>query len=137
LANEANLDTSTAVAFVSEGSPVRTLLKGFVQGKPLVMTETAAREFQIIVAGFAGPLEQARALRLLTRVTVVPDGPSARALALRPTKGLGANDIIILGTGDQLGIVSMTADGRAVRSAQAQGVDFPVFLHAPVRLMGT
>jgi predicted nucleic acid-binding protein len=131
-----NLDTSTPIAFVSEGSPVRQQLKAYVQGKGMVMTDTAAREFGAIIAAVAGPQEQARAARFLSRITTVPDNPSRRALTLVPTRNLEPNDIIILGTGDQLGIVTMTADQRAVRAAQAQGVDFQVFIHSPVPLAG-
>ncbi|WP_254434416.1 DUF1308 domain-containing protein [Dolichospermum sp. UHCC 0352] len=45
-------------------------------------------------------------------------------------------DIIILGTGDQLNIVTTTADAKAVRAASAQGVDFHVYIHPPFPLTG-
>ena len=131
------MDTNTALAFVSEGSPVRHQLKAVVQGKQLVMTQTAAREFQQIVATIGGPSEQARAQRLLIRVTIVPDNPSARARGLTPTRNLQPNDITILGTGDEMGIITLTADQHAVRAASSQGVDFQVFVHPPVPLTGS
>ncbi|MDZ7961490.1 MAG: DUF1308 domain-containing protein [Aulosira sp. DedQUE10] len=40
----------------------------------------------------------------------------------------------MLGTGDQIGIVTMTADLKAVRAASAQGVNFNVYLHPPYPL---
>jgi hypothetical protein len=43
---------------------------------------------------------------------------------------------IILGTGDRLGIVTMTADAKAVKAASHQGVNFHVYLHQPVPLQG-
>ena len=46
------------------------------------------------------------------------------------------NYIIILSTGDQLNIVSTTADAKAVRAASAQGVDFHVYIHPPFPLTG-
>ncbi|MCV3215913.1 DUF1308 domain-containing protein [Plectonema radiosum NIES-515] len=46
------------------------------------------------------------------------------------------NDIIILGTGDRLGIFTTTADAKAVRAASAQGVDFNVYIHSPCPLTG-
>ncbi|WP_277926138.1 DUF1308 domain-containing protein [Nostoc sp. FACHB-857] len=49
---------------------------------------------------------------------------------------MGANDIIILGTGDRLGIVTMTADAKAVRAALSQGVKFNVYIHQPCLLTG-
>ncbi len=56
---------------------------------------------------------------------------------LKPTRRIGASDIIILGTGDQMGIVTMTADAKALRAASAQGVDFNIYLHQPYSLTGS
>jgi len=137
VADEVNLDTGTAIAFVAEGSVIRHQLKAYVSGKGLVMTATALRELQILAAKYAGPLEQARLSRFLARVRTASDAPSARAVALQVTGNLGANDIIILGTGDKLGIVTMTADVRAVRAAKAQAVEFAVYLHLPIFFAGT
>jgi predicted nucleic acid-binding protein len=131
-----NLDTSTAISFVAEGSTVRHQLKAFVQNQQLVMAQTAFDEFVNIVKYSGGSVEQARADRLLQRVTVIPDHPSIAAQALQPTRSLDVNDIIILGTGDQMGFVTMTADAKAVRAAGAQGVDFNVYLHLPYPLTG-
>ncbi|MEH2114609.1 DUF1308 domain-containing protein [Nostoc sp.] len=43
----------------------------------------------------------------------------------------------MLGTGDQMGVVTMTADAKAVRAASDQGVDFNVYLHLPFSLTGS
>jgi hypothetical protein len=85
---------------------------------------------------FGGPLEQARAQRLLNRVDIIPDAPSARAAGLTPTRNLDINDIKILGTGDRLGVATLTADRKAIRAAKAPGVDSVVILHIPVPLKG-
>ncbi len=111
-------------------------MKALVAGKSMVMTATAEGEFRKIVATFAGPLEQARALRFLGRVRLVPDGLSARAQALTPTGNLEWNDIVILGTGDALGLVTMTTDRRAVSAALSQGVNFQVSFCQSIRLTG-
>ena len=100
------------------------------------MTETAVKEFKNIVNGAGGALEQARTKRLLNRVTIIPDNPSARAINLQITKKVGANDKIIFGTGDNLNIVTMTNDAKFVRGASAQGVDFNVYVHSPMPLTG-
>jgi hypothetical protein len=84
----------------------------------------------------ASLLEQARTNRFLQRIIIIYDNPSPRALKLQPTRKLGVNDIIILGTGDRLGIVTTTADAKAVRAASAQGVDFNVYIHSPCPLTG-
>lgn len=133
-APKVNIDTGTANAFVSEDSPLRHQLKSFVDGKQMVMTDTAVSEFKNIVNGVGGPLEQARAQRFLNRVNIIPDSPSTRSLGLQTTKKVGANDITIFGTGDNLGITTMTSDAKFVRGAQAQGVDFDIFVHDPVPL---
>lgn len=132
-----NLDTNTAIAFVAEDSTVRYQLRRFVQTQQLVMAQTAFDEFVNIIQYSAGALEQDRANRFLDRVTIVPDNPSVAAQTLKPTRSLDPNDIIILGTGDQMGIVTMTADAKAVRAASAQGVNFNVHLHSSYPLTGS
>jgi hypothetical protein len=134
--DQINLDASTGVALVSEGSPDRKFIKAAIAGKRMVMTKTAEQEFMLIVSLFAGPSENARAMRLLGRVTIVPDNPSARARRLRPTQNLEPPDIIVFGTGDELGIVTTTSDRQAVSAARSQGIDFAVFFHAAIRLQG-
>jgi hypothetical protein len=137
VADEINLDATAAVAFVAEGSSVRHQMKATVLGRVMVMTATARQEFARILKGSAGPREQARAHRLLTRVTVIPDNPSARALGLTPTGNLEASDIAIFGTADAMGIETFTADRRAVSAARYQGVSFTVIFHQPASLTGT
>ena len=132
-----NLDTNTAIAFVAEGFPVRHQLRAFVGNQHLVMVQTAYDEFLRIIQASGGTAEQERAERFLKRVTVIPDNPSTAAQMMKPTCRIGANDIIILGTGDQMGIVTMTADAKAVRAASAQGVDFNAYLHPPYSLTGS
>jgi hypothetical protein len=131
-----NLDTGAAHIFVSEGSPVRARLQAFVRGKAMIMCETARREFLRAVSKYGGPREQARAGRLLARLTIVSDNPSSRAQALRTTRGIGPADKIIFGTGDSLGAVTATADARATRAAAAQGVVFLTLILPQVRLTG-
>ena len=132
-----NLDTNTAIAFIAEGSTVRHQLQEFVNDRQMLMTQTAFDEFMNIVQRSGGESEQARANRFLQRVIIVPDAPSTAALTLQPTRSLDVNDIIILGTGDRLGVVTMTADARAIRAASAQGVSFAVYLHPPYPLIGS
>ncbi|GAX37491.1 DUF1308 domain-containing protein [Nodularia sp. NIES-3585] len=131
-----NLDTVTAIAFIAENYPIRSLLRQYVNGQEMVITQTAFAEFTNIVKTVGKLSEQTRANRLLQRLTIIPDNPSPRALNLRPTRKLGRNDIIILGTGDKLGIVTTTADAKAVRAASAQGVNFDVYIHQPFPLTG-
>ncbi len=94
-------------------------------------------EFLRIIQASGGSAEQKRAERFLLKVTVVSDNPSFAAKMLKPTRRIGYSDIIILGTGDQMEIVTMTADAKAVRAASVQGVDFDVYLHPPYLLTGS
>lgn len=131
-----NLDTGSAIALVAQDSLVRHLLRQYIGSQQMVMTQTAVAELSDIIRGVAGQLETARYVRFLQIITVINDNPSPRALTLKPTRRLGENDIIILGSGDRLGIVTLTADSKAVKAALAQGVDFSVYLHAPYPLKG-
>lgn len=90
----------------------------------------------LIIQRSGGALEQARYGKFLPKITLILDNPSARALKLQPTRRLERNDIIILGTGDKLGIVTMTADVSAVKASLAQGIDFNVYLHPSCSLTG-
>lgn len=131
-----NLDTGTAITLIAENSPIRFSLRSYIGGHSLIMTRTAVTEFISIAFTIGGVSEQARANRFFKRIQTVPDSPSQRALNLRPTRRIGEQDIIILGTGDRLGIVTLTADSKAVKAALAQGVDFQVYVHPPYSLTG-
>ncbi|MDQ2792762.1 MAG: DUF1308 domain-containing protein, partial [Bacteroidota bacterium] len=61
---------------------------------------------------------------------------SVRASELTVTKKVGANDKIIFGTADKLGIKTVTADAKFLRGAEAQGVVFDAVVHPPVPLKG-
>lgn len=102
----------------------------------MMMTETAETEFRSAASRLAGPEEAARAERLMGRVTVIPDDPSARVAGLTVTKKVGANDRLIFGTGDRMGIQTLTSDARFVRGAAAQGVDLDVFIHRAFSFLG-
>lgn len=131
-----NLDTGTGITLIAEGSSIRYQVRQYIQKQQMLMTQTALNEFTQIVQLVGGKLEKARAERFLQRVIIIFDNPSTRALKLQPTRRLGENDIIILGTGDRLGIVTLTTDAKAVRAAMAQEVSFDVYIHPPYPLTG-
>lgn len=126
-----NIDTGAAISVVSEQSSVRGVIKAAVGNNEMVMTQTARSEFTNIVGKSGGPLEQARAQSFLNKVTPIADNPSARALGLNLTKKVGANDKIIFGTADRLGIRTITTDAKFVRGASSQGVNFNTTVIAP------
>jgi hypothetical protein len=69
-------------------------------------------------------------------VQIIPDQPSAAALRLRITNDLELEDIIIFGTGHQLGIRTVTADRRAIREMWAQRLRIAVDYIPSVNLAG-
>jgi hypothetical protein len=100
------------------------------------MCETAFREFDDAVSRLAGPSEKAAADALMTQVRIVPDNPSSRALGLDLTRRVGANDRVIFGTADQMGIPIFTSDLNFLRGAAAQGVWFEALVHPPASMRG-
>ena len=86
-----NLDTSTGIAFISEGSPVRDRLREYIGEQQMVMAQTAFDEFTNIIQNIGGTLETARSNRFLRRITIISDNPSSRSLNLETTRKLGAN----------------------------------------------
>jgi hypothetical protein len=107
-----------------------------IGGRNMLMSQTAADEFTGAVSRLAGPLEKSAADGLMSQVTVIPDNPSALAAGLRVTRQLGANDIQIFGTADQLGVPIFTSDAKALRAALGQGVEFDAVVHAPFSFKG-
>ncbi|QPI50217.1 DUF1308 domain-containing protein [Massilia antarctica] len=102
----------------------------------MIMTETTAAEFTNIYSKIGGTKEAARAQRFMEKVKIVPDNLSVQAQNLKVTNSVGANDIKIFGTADQLGIQTLTSDAKFLRGTKAQGVDFDAYLHPPVSLTG-
>jgi hypothetical protein len=93
------------------------------------VTQTASDEFVIGVLRYANTAEYFKAVVWLSAAAEIPDDPSDRALALRRTKTVLDKDIIVFGTGDEWGLVTVSGDRKFYRAAQAQGVDFDAFLH--------
>jgi hypothetical protein len=131
------LDSSTARAIASDtDSAVRSRLLAQIGDRSMVMTRTAADEFQSAVSRLAGPMEKTAADDLMSQVSVVADNPGARAAALSVTRGIGANDISVFGTADRLGITIFTSDLRALGAANGQGVLFDAIVHGSFSFLG-
>lgn len=112
-------------------APVLPQLQSFMAGKELVACSAAVTDFQEILRTLGGAKEKERAQTLLRSVTVVPDQPSPRSLALTPSAAVSPRSIAIFGTGDALHAVTMTANRKFVRAAANQGVHYSVFIHEP------
>ncbi|WP_437621378.1 DUF6531 domain-containing protein [Sorangium sp. So ce1151] len=135
LSCKVNVDASSARALVS-CHPDRDKVLALIQGKKLVMTETAAEEFYRAAMKYGGPVEKARALALLLDAEIVADNPSPSFMALKETKSVGYNDKLVFGTGDRLGIPTITSDRKFSRGASSQGVTPNVIEHESISFVG-
>ena len=100
----------------SISDPVVLLQVAAIQDRRILIPQTAFRESSNRIGSQGSPAEQARFFALLAMSERVPDNPSARFQ--RPeTGGMGANDLIIFGTADQLRVPVLTTDARFVRAA--------------------
>ncbi|AZM48454.1 hypothetical protein DMB38_24100 [Streptomyces sp. WAC 06738] len=135
------IDAGTARALSSADMSVGQRINAMIGNRDVFMSQTAMTEFQAAVsrgvsAGWVGPQEQNLAAALVNRVQVVADTPSARALGLNTTKKVGANDIQIFGTADELGMQIFTADLKFLVGAEAQGVVFDAIVHPSMNFIG-
>ena len=138
---QVNLDTGSAVALVSADTSApaiiaRTTVETLLRSSDPIMTRTAVVEFFRQVVTIAGPQERRAAASLMTQVKEVPDDPSDRVRSLRYTRSIKEPDILIFGTGDRHGIITVTADDSFVRAAASQGVTLNAVVHKPVPLTG-
>ncbi len=137
-----NVDAGTARAVVAQDSPVRHEIKAFVKDKEMVMTQTAHDEFSEALGRLGGAKEKARGKKFLDRVTVIPDDPSDRVMNLKPTKRIKPPDQNVFGTGDKMGITTITSDKKFPASAADRGfqkdgaVVLDVYVHQPFSFIG-
>ena len=115
-------------------APSMPAIRQFIDDKSWCACETAVQDFRAIVDTVGGPAERRRALDILSRVSVVPDRPSDRALGLRVTSSIRPRARIVFGSGDRLRAVTTTANVAFVRAAAQAGVEFVTFLH-PARAL--
>jgi len=102
-------------------------MNALLVAKQPVATRTALAEFTGGAYNTAGPNEKLLVAIFLSGVQPIPDTPSARVMNLNIQskslqKKLGYRDRVILGTGDALGIQTITSDGTFVQEANKQGV---------------
>ncbi|GFY70635.1 UPF0415 protein C7orf25 homolog [Trichonephila inaurata madagascariensis] len=147
-----NLDVSTFLAYVSNmtnghchakykekllmdlaemerAHAVKPVLDQLFQGRKLVCCETAHRDFLEILSTVGGESEKQRASEMLNKVSIVPDNPSPKALALEKTSKIKERSKIVFGTGDSMKAVTVSANLGFLRAAQSQGIKFVAFVH--------
>lgn len=134
---EVNLDTGTIIGATSMRNPFLAMaIHAYLADKRPVVTQTALTEILTGNIHFAGPTERAMLGIFLMGVKIIPDDPSERVMKLTTTRKLGANDKIIFGTGDKLGIKTITGDRDFRNAAAAQGVVLDVVVHPYARYLG-
>jgi hypothetical protein len=136
-----NLDSSAVIAASQVKDPwLSAAVNAHLANMQPVITRAALGEYMSGSVRSAGPVEGMRALILLMRTHVVADNPSARVSALPTSKSAFKKaspvDRIVLGTGDEMGIPTMTGDREAVQWMDRKGVWLNVVLHNPAQYLG-
>lgn len=109
--------------------PVRRVLDLLFTGHKLVCCQTAYKDFTEILSTVAGEQEKMRATEMLADITVVPDNPTQKTLALQTSSKVRDRSKLIFGTGDNLKAITVTANLGFVRAAQSQGIKFVALVH--------
>ncbi len=117
-----NIDTGTARALSGPTSPIQAEILTAMSHNERLMTQTAIVEFVDAVRRNGRPDIITKASAFLSTVSVIPDMPSIRVMNLTPARTIKMPDQRIFGTGDKLGIRSITSDQRFVRAAANQGI---------------
>ncbi|PCK05436.1 MAG: hypothetical protein COA42_18265 [Alteromonadaceae bacterium] len=129
-----NLDTGTLRALGSADVGLAAMLIAAIGDQKPLVTATALAEFTTSVMKSTDRTIHLKAAAILATVSVIPDNPSARVMALTESRKVGFADKLIFGTGDQLGITTFTSDAKFVRGALVQGVRLETLVHPPHRL---
>uniref|UniRef100_A0A914XS49 DUF1308 domain-containing protein n=1 Tax=Plectus sambesii TaxID=2011161 RepID=A0A914XS49_9BILA len=116
-------------AVIERQKPALPPVLNAVQGKRLIICQTAYDSVRSILSTVAGENERKRADELLKRVEIVEDRTSARAAALKLSDKVSNRAKVIFGAGDYYKAVTMTANRHFVQAASHQGTHFAVILH--------
>lgn len=110
-------------------TPALPIVYKFIDGKRLVASNSAMKQFLDIVSKVAGPCERQRAESLSKSVALVQDSPSDRVSLLRRSSRIRDINCVIFGTADDLRIVTLSGNTGFVRAAANQGVELAVKIH--------
>eukprot|EP00112_Aurelia_sp_Birch-Aquarium-sp1_P014882 Seg3245.2 transcript_id=Seg3245.2/GoldUCD/mRNA.D3Y31 product="UPF0415 protein C7orf25-like" protein_id=Seg3245.2/GoldUCD/D3Y31 len=123
-------DILTLQAEEERAEPILPILNSFMQGKELYVCKSAVDNFKNILTTIGGVSERDRAKDLISKLKVIEDCPSQRALGLMDSAKIKERSRIIFGSGDSLKAKTTTANRSFVRAAHDQGVDFNVYFHS-------
>ncbi|XP_023324903.1 UPF0415 protein C7orf25 homolog [Eurytemora carolleeae] len=109
--------------------PVKPFLDKVFCDHTLVCCESALKDFQTIINTLGGTSERTRAEELISRIHVVPDQESEKIKNLHISGKIKDRSRAIFGTGDNLKILTVTANSGFVRAAGGQGLNLAVIIH--------
>jgi hypothetical protein len=109
--------------------PVKPILDKMFEGKELICCAAAMRDFERILDTLGGDGEKERAMALVKRLHVVPDAMSSRLANLFMCRKIKDRSRAIFGTGDNLRVITVSANSGFVRAARGQGLELAVMLH--------
>ena len=125
-----NLDTGTLIAATSLQRPwVAIGIHAYLADKHVVATQAALSELTRGLNNYPGPVETILVGLFLLRVDPIADNPSGRVMNLSDPSGNKRVDKIVFGTGDRLGITTLTGDERFKKYAKSQGVTLDIVVH--------
>jgi len=109
--------------------PVKPVLDKMFTGKQLVCCQSAMNDFKQILGTLGGPGERLRGEELISRILVIPDQQSPKTENLMTSGKIKSRSQVIFATGDNLRIVTVTANTGFLRAAAGQGVTFATLTH--------
>ena len=109
--------------------PVKVHLDEIFQDKKLLTCQSAIEDFQTILETLGGPSEKARAQEFIKRIEVVPDQMSDNVKELKTGGKVRERSKVIFGSGDNMKIVTVSANSGFVRAAQSQNINLAVINH--------
>lgn len=126
---------ATERAYQEMKEPALKPVLEFIIGRKLYMCQTAEAATKSLMDMLANDSEKKRAEEWFKKITIVADQVSVRAQPLLATNShrfhFRRKNAIIFGTGDELGLITLTSNSAFVRSAeQGHNIPFRVFLHA-------
>ncbi|CAK7338655.1 unnamed protein product [Dovyalis caffra] len=117
-------------------NPILAELAGVIHGKRGITCGSVLSEFKQLVSLCGGPNERLRADKILKCLTVVPDRPSERLMAIPTTRKLALKNKVVFGTGDHWRAPTLTANMAFLRAVSQTGMPLPTIEHRPRALTG-
>jgi len=110
-------------------NPVKPELDKIFLNKELICCQSAMKDFTTILNTLGGEGERERGLQFIQRIKVVPDSHSVKTEGLQMSGKIKDRSLCIFATGDNLRVLTVTANTGFIRAAAGQGANFAVVTH--------